>query len=126
MSAALDFKAVDVSAFTEIPTIKCDEHACCVEVLGRNPTSGLSQDDLKAAIAAVRARNPNLDDVVCGHDATEILSLVSGPTLAKALSYGQIERQLADRYAPEDFANTSTYQECVQWENRNPPYLINL
>jgi hypothetical protein len=123
---ALDFKGVDFSAFTEIPTIRCNERACCLEVAGRNPISGLSEDDLMAAIALVRARNPNLEDVVCGHDATEILSLVSGPTLAKSLSYGQIERQLADRYEPAHFVQTSTYQECVQWESRNAPYLINI
>jgi hypothetical protein len=122
---ALDFKSIDTSAFIEITKIMCDERACCREVLAKNLISALSDDDLLAAIGTVRARNPSLHDVVCGHDATEILSLVSGPTLAKTLSHSQIEQQLADRYEPAHFLQTSTFQECAQWELRNTPFLIN-
>jgi hypothetical protein len=122
---ALDFKNVDCRAFIVLKTITCSEVACCREVLGKNPSSVPSEDELMAAIQAVRARNPRLEDVVSGHDASDILSLVSGPTLGKALSYVQIERDLAECYEPIHFSQTSTHGECAAWEGRNAPFLIN-
>src|SRR5258708_5051351 len=123
---ALDFKNLQTAAFIETANITCDEQACCREVIAKNPHAAISDDDLLSAIARVRAVKPSPQDVVCGHDATAVLSLVSGPTLAKPLSCTQIEEQLANYYTAAHFLRTSTFQECTQWELRNTPFLINV
>jgi hypothetical protein len=123
---ALDFKSIELPAFVTAADITCDGRACCREVLTKNPDKTLCHEDLLGAIAAVRARNPTLHDVVCGHDATAILALVSGPALGNALTANEVEQQLAEYFEPAHFALTSTFQECGEWERRNVPYVVNL
>jgi len=123
---ALDLKSVYVTRFIDANKITCDESACCREVLAKNPASGLSEQELSQAIRSIREKNPKPEDIVSGHDLTEILSLVSGSSLGCELSYAQIERQLSQRYEPAHFARTSTYAECTAWEGRNPPFVINI
>jgi hypothetical protein len=123
---ALDFKRVEVGSFIDPANATCDEGACCREVLARNPNTNLLEADLLNAIGIVRARNPEQQDVVCGHDAVAILSFLSGPSLGKALTIEKIEQELADRFLPPHFALTSSFTELAQREGRNAPFLINL
>jgi hypothetical protein len=123
---ALDFKQIEIQAFVDTTNITCDEQLCCREVLAKNPGSVLSSDDLLVSINTVRARSSRAEYVICGHDAAGVLSLVSGPNLGRSLTRGQIEKKLADCYEVVHFRQTSTFQEFVEWENRNAPYRINI
>jgi hypothetical protein len=122
---ALDFKLLEYGRFVDAGSLVCDEPSCCREVLARNPNATESESDLLAAIGFVRDRNPNLQDAVCGHDVTALLSLVSGRKLATFLTTSQVEQQLDDCFELPHFIRTSTFEEWVQWEQRNAPYIIN-
>jgi hypothetical protein len=122
----LDFKDIQVSNFITSANITCDERACCREVLARNLNATVSEADLLTAVGFVREKNPRPQDVVCGHDAIRVLSFVSGPSLGRQLTVNRIEQQLAEAFLPAHFALTSTFDECLQWERRNTPFLINV
>lgn len=123
---ALDFKRIGFDSFIEPANGTCDEGACCREVLAWNQNANLLEADLLNAIAIVRARNPEQQDVVCGHDAVGILSFLSGPALGKELTINEIEQELAEHFGPPHFALTSSFTEITQWEGRNAPFLVNL
>jgi hypothetical protein len=122
----LDFKSVECGRFVEAESVACDEPACCKEILTQNLNATVSESDLLNAIGAVRGRRPDLHDVVCGHDVTAILSFVSGSKLASSLTVNQVEQQLAECFELAHFIQTSTFDEWVQWEARNAPYIINI
>lgn len=121
----LDFKLLDYGRFVDAASVVCDEASCCKEVLARNPNAPVSESDLQVAIDTVLGRNPSLQDAVCGHDVTAILSLVSRAKLATSLTASQVEHELDECFELAHFIQTSTFDEWVQWEQRNLPYLIN-
>ena len=121
----LDFKLLEYGRFVDAASLVCDEPSCCKEVLAQNLNAPVSESDLLGAIATVRSRNPNLQDAVCGHDVTAILSLVSGSKPATSLTTNQVEKELDECFELAHFIQTSTFDEWVQWEQRNAPYLIN-
>jgi hypothetical protein len=122
----LDFKSVECGRFVDAISLACDERACCNEVLAQNLNAPASESDLVDAIDTVRGRRPDLQDVVCGHDVAAILSFASGSKLAGPLTTNQVEQQLAECFELSHFIQTSTFDEWVQWERRNAPFVINI
>ena len=122
----LDFKLVEHARFVDPVTLECDEQACCGEILARNLNAAVSKSDLLDAIKVIRTRRPALEDAVCGHDITAILSLVSGSKLDIPLTVARVERELDECFELPHFLQTSTFSEWVEWELRNTPYVLNL
>ena len=122
----LDFKSAECGRFVDAISLVCDERACCNEVLAQNLNAPASESDLVDAIDTVKGRRPDLQDVVCGHDVAAILSFASGSKLAGPLTTNQVEQQLAECFELSHFIQTSTFDEWVQWELRNAPFVINI
>jgi hypothetical protein len=122
---ALDFKGINHAVFVDVNTLACDEGACCREVLARNPQAQTTEEDLLDAIAFVKGRGPQPQDVVCGHDISKVLSIASPSKFNRIIRPEQIEAELNSLFHPGDFAVTSTFTEFAAWEGRNAPFRIN-
>lgn len=122
---ALDFKKIDHTAFVDAEPLLCDEGACCREVLARNLQAQLTERNLLEAIAFVRDRRPQPYDVVCGHDVANVLSVASPRKFNRIIEPEQIEAELDSLFQLNDFVQTSTFTEFVNWEARNAPFRIN-
>lgn len=124
----LNFDGLAFSRFTDRDTLEVNEDRLVEVLRTRSPGASLSAVQLHSRLAERKKLQPDLYQLCCGHDVTELLSLglrkLLGSRDARDVAPDALERSLRLAYEVSYFLGTRLAAEIRAWEAANPNYRV--
>jgi len=122
-----DFKVLRHEAIFHMAKGHLEVNMSCLEteIMGRCNTanSKAAWPVIMKHIEQHRAANDDLWQVCCGHDLANLL-VIYLRSRSIQINLPQVEADLLLTFDTLDFTTTRMYSKLVQWETRNPGYLL--
>ncbi len=139
-----DFSEINFVNFIDVKRRQCNINGNVKEVLSKNKDCGVSEDDLLLFIREKIEDGKDVWWLVCqGHDLIRVLAMLLPAELYVYAPRDKTEQRryfesiqpivetdknivqhLAMCYEKAEFVKTDMYARIIDWESKNPPYII--
>ncbi len=124
----LNFQQLDFTVFMDRASLAVLQSDLIRVVVGNTRNCTATPSALATEMAKLFSRRPDLRQVSCGHDVSDVMSIalrhVVGKCVPAIAEARNIERMCRMAYAASDFAAGSVYLGIKAWETRNAPYTV--
>jgi len=119
----LKFEGLKFDRFIDRKTLKCDDEVLVKNVLQNSVNPQLNGSVLKESLKNNRLANTPIDEVVCGHDVLEVLSIgmrtACGNFDSKTASVDHLGKILSHGLRPSEFRQWGVGVAIDQWLDAN-------